>query len=98
MISLGEDDRWPASGWLFSWVVGFLAVNVKQQQLAADIDHVRVGEPGLLELAVFGPEADREMRELLRTSLVAAAEERFPPTMRGREGAMESLEELAKLA
>jgi hypothetical protein len=97
-ISLGTDDRWLASGWLFYWVVGFLAMNVEQQQLAADIDHVRVGDPGLLELEGFGPEADREMRDLLRHRLVAAAEQRFPPTMRGRATAMASLHELAERA
>jgi hypothetical protein len=98
MISLGANERWLVSGWLFYWVVGFLAVNVEQQKLAADIDHVRAGESGLLELGVFGPEADHEMRELLRNRLVAAAEERFPPAMQGRATALELLHELADLA
>jgi hypothetical protein len=98
MISLGGNDRWLVSGWLFYWVVGFLAMNVEQQQLAADIDHVRAGESGLLELGVFGPAADQEMRELIRNRLVAAAEERFPPAMEGRETALELLHELAELA
>jgi hypothetical protein len=98
MISLGGNDRWPASGWLFYWVVGFLAVNVEQQQLAADIDHVRTDESGLLELEVFGPAADQEMRELLRHRLVATAEERFPPAMTGRDTVLELRHELADLA
>ena len=97
-ISLGGNDRWLGSGWLFSWVVGFLAMNVEQQQLAADIDHVRAGQSGLLDLGVFGAEADREMRELLRHRLVAAAEERFPPGMLHRATAMELIHELAELA
>jgi len=98
VISLGGDERWPATGWLFCWVVGFLAMNVEQQQLAADIDHVRADDSGLLELAMFGPEADREMRGLLRTRLVSVAEERFPPAMRGRATALAMLRELARLA
>jgi hypothetical protein len=95
VISLGGNERWPAAGWLFCWVVGFLAMNVEQQQLAADIDRVRADDPGLLELGVFGPEADREMRALLRNRLVPVAEERFPPTMFGRAAALESLRDLA---
>jgi hypothetical protein len=98
VISLGGGERWPATGWLFCWVVGFLAMNVEQQQLAADIDHVRVDDSGLLELARFGPDADREMRGLLRHRLVPVAEERFPPTMLGRAQALELLRELARLA
>jgi hypothetical protein len=97
VISLG-DQRWLATGWLFCWVVGFLAMNVEQQRLAADIDHVRADDSRLLELGKFGPEAVREMRELLRDRLVAVAEERFPPTMRGRSTALALLRELAGLA
>jgi len=98
VISLGGNERWLATGWLFCWVVGFLAMNVEQQQLAADIDHVRADDSGLLELGVFGPEADREMRALLRHRLVPAAEQRFPTTMRGRATALKLLRELARLA
>jgi hypothetical protein len=98
MISLGGNDRWLVSGWLFYWVVGFLAVNVEQQQLATDIDHVRAAESGLLELEVFGPAADQEMRGLIRNGLVAAAEQRFPLAMEGREAALGLLQELAQLA
>jgi hypothetical protein len=98
MISLGGNDRWLVSRWLFYRVVGFLAVNVEQPELAVDIDHVRAGESGLLELAVFGPAADQEMRDLLRNGLVAAAEERFRPAMCGRETALELVHELAELA
>lgn len=98
VISLGGNERWPATGWLFCWVVGFLAMNVEQQQLAADIDQVRADDSGLLELGVFGPEADREMRALLRNRLVAVAEERFPPTMRARAPALALLRELARMA
>jgi hypothetical protein len=98
VISLGGNERWRATGWLFCWVVGFLAMNVEQQQLAADIDQVRADDSGLLELGVFGPEADREMRALLRNRLVPVAEERFPPTMRGRATALDLLRDLAALA
>jgi hypothetical protein len=98
VISLGGDERWPATGWLFRWVVGFLAMNVEQQQLAAGIDRVRAGDPGRLELTTFGPEADREMRGLLRDHLVPAAEKCFPPAMCGRAPALESLRDLAAMA
>jgi hypothetical protein len=98
VISLGDDGQWLATGWLFCWVVGFLAMNVERQQLAADIDHVRVGDSGRLELGVFGPEADREMRGLLRNRLVPEAERCFPPAMRGRATALRLLRELAALA
>ncbi len=98
MISLGGNERWLVSGWLFYWVVGFLAVNVEQQELAAGIDQVRARESGLLELGRFGPAADQEMRKLLRNRLVAAAEDRFPPAMQGRETALGLLHELADLA
>jgi hypothetical protein len=98
VISLGGKARWPATGWLYCWVVGFLAKNVVRQQLAADIDHVRAKDSGLLEFEVFGPEADREMRALLRDRLVPVAEKCFPPTMRGRAPALELLRELAELA
>jgi hypothetical protein len=98
VISLGGNEQWLATGWLYCWVVGFLAMNVEQQQLAADIDQVRAGDSGLLELGVFGPEADEEMRALLRDRLVSVAEKCFPSTMRGRAPAMGLLRELAELA
>jgi hypothetical protein len=98
VISLGSDGRWLATGWLFCWVVGFLAMNVERQQLAADIDHARADDAGLLELETFGPEAGREIRALLRDRLVPVAEERFPVTMCGRTAAMRLLRELAVLA
>jgi len=98
VISLGGTERWPATRWLFCWVVGFLAMNVEQPRLAADIDHVRADDSGLLELGVFGPEADREMRGLLRNRLVPVAEQCFPPALRGRATALRMLRELAELA
>ncbi|MEV6847177.1 hypothetical protein [Actinoplanes sp. NPDC051411] len=98
VISLGGDERWQATGWLFCWVVGFLAMNVEQQRLAADIDHVRADDSGRLDLGMFGSEADGEMRALLRDRLVPVAEERFPPTMCGRATALELLRDLARLA
>jgi hypothetical protein len=97
-ISFGRDERWRATDWLFCWVVGFLAKNVEQQRLAADIDHAGVDGSCLLAFEMFGPEADREMRALLRDRLVPVAEGRFPPEMHGRAMAMRSLRELAVLA
>jgi hypothetical protein len=93
-ISFGN-DRWPMSGWLFSWVVGFLAVNVEQWRLAADIDRVRVGQCGVLDVDVFGSEAAGEMRALLSNRLLGAAAECFPADMRGRAAALRVLGGLA---
>ena len=94
-ISLGPDRRWSAAGWLFAWAVEFLAERVAEPELRASLEEIVNENLGWLGLDDFGPEQEREMRELLRNEAVSAASGTFPVGMTGRESALSLLGELA---
>ncbi|MBU2670513.1 hypothetical protein KOI35_44135 [Actinoplanes bogorensis] len=97
-ISLSPEQRWTASGWLFDWAVEFLAANVTEPGLKAGLEEIVTENLGWLGLGDFGPSAEREMRTLLRTNLLAAADGSLPPDMDGRRSALDLLSELAAAA
>src|SRR4051794_10616309 len=95
-VSLRDGKRWSAAGWLFDWVVQFLADNVEEPGLRSELRQIVDENLGWLGLGDFGGDAERAMRELLRHRLVPAAEAAFAQDMGGREGAIELLRELAR--
>ena len=95
-IAVTPDRRWSAAGWLFDWAVEFLAERVADPDLKAELEEIVAENLGWLGLAEHGPEAEREMRALLRDQLVGAAEAGLPTTMADRAGAIEVLRELAR--
>jgi hypothetical protein len=97
-IAAGRGRHWSAAGWLFDWTVEFLAANVEDGALQAELAEVVEENLGWLGLDDYGSEAGRGMRELLRTRLGTAAAESFPTTMAGRAAALALLEELAAMA
>jgi hypothetical protein len=93
-IAISPDTRWSASGWLFDWVVGFLAERATDANVAGSLREVVEENLGWLGLGDYGPEADRELREVIRTQLLAAAEERLPGTVPNRAAALDLLRDL----
>jgi hypothetical protein len=94
-IAMSADRRWSAAGWLFDWAVEFLAANVTDPQVKQQLREIVTENLGWLGLDDFGAEAEREMRELLRTKVVDVAEQTFDPAMSGRASAVDVLRRLA---
>ena len=95
-IAVTPDRRWSAATWLFDWTVEFLAANVREPDVKASLEEIVTENLGWLELSDYRREVNVELRELLRTRAVAAADETFARTMPDRDGAIDLLRRLAE--
>ena len=91
-IGVAPQRLWSAATLLFEWTAEFLAANVADADLRAEIV---TGNLEWLGLDDYGTEASREMRALLRCGLVPAAGAQFAPDMAGRKEAIALLQALA---
>lgn len=94
-IGVAPQRLWSAATLLFEWTAEFLAANVADADLRAEIDEIVTGNLEWLGLDDYGTEASREMRALLRCGLVPAAGAQFAPDMAGRKEAIALLQALA---
>jgi hypothetical protein len=94
-IAISPDVRWSAAGWLFDWIVEFLADNVADPDVAADLREIVTENLGWLGLDDYGPETRAELRDIMSHQLLAAADESLPQTVPNRPAVIELLEELA---
>ena len=94
-IAVTPDTRWSAATWLFDWIVMFLADHVEEPKLQAALREIVDENLGWLRLSDFGPEAERELRNLLGTRLVGEADSTFSETMPNRADAIAYLQQLA---
>jgi hypothetical protein len=95
VISLGPDDIWSASSWLFNFAVDFLAERVAEPELKAALEEIVKENLGWLDLGEYGPERERELRRLLRSELVGVANATLPDDMGRRADVLENLRALA---
>jgi hypothetical protein len=96
-IEIAPDHRWSSSGWLFDWVVDFLAGEVSDPAVKATMREIVAENLGWLGLDGFDPAVASELRTLIRDRLVPAAEAQLP-AMEGRQAAIEALRDLASRA
>jgi hypothetical protein len=97
-IAISPAVRWSAAGWLFDWAVEFLADNVADPGVAADLREIVTENLGWLDLDDYGPETRAELRDIMQHQLVAAADESLPQTVPNRPAVIELLQELARKA
>jgi hypothetical protein len=97
-IAVTPDNRWSAATWLFDWIVEFLASHVEEPELRSSLKEIVDENLGWLGLSDFGPKAELELRELLRTQLVDEANAKFSTTMARRDDAINYLRQLADAA
>ena len=97
-VSLSPEERWSVAGWLFDWTVEFLAANVSRTSVRTSLKEIVDENLGWLALGDYGPDAERDMRALLRSGVVAAADGAFPADMPGRAHAIDLLEQLSRRA
>ncbi len=57
-VHVSGEQRWSVSGWLFDWVVGFLAEGVTDPGLAAELREIVSENLGWLGLEDFGADAE----------------------------------------
>jgi hypothetical protein len=97
-LSLSSDLRWSAASWLFDWVLGKIARDIKDVELSAAINGV-VGENlGWFSLDELTEEQQSEIQQILRESVMTAADREFPDTMPGRKDALNHLTDLAAMS
>jgi hypothetical protein len=93
-VAVGPEVHWSAAGWLFDWVVEFLADEVADPEVAADLREIVAANLGWLGLDDYGPEAGAQLRKAVRSRLLPAAEERLPETLPSRPEVIALLREL----
>jgi hypothetical protein len=97
-VAIDDHVRWSAAGWLFDWTLNFLADSVSDPRTRDEILEILDENLGWLGLSDFDPPARRELRGLLADRLMAAAAQKLPPTLAGREPAIALLRDLAEKA
>jgi hypothetical protein len=91
LIMVGPDRDWQASGGLFDWTLEFLIPRLSDEKTAEWLRTIVAENLGSLWIPDLPDEAQEEIRELLRTGVVAAAAHELP------SAAVDQLRELVSL-
>lgn len=97
-IAITAGDHWSAAGWLFDWVLEFLAQEIKSEEAASSLREVVNENLGWLDISDFRPEDAEELRQVIAEELLAAANAQLPRSMSGRSDAIALLAELVSKA
>lgn len=97
-IILSEDRMWTAAGWLFDWAVRFLAREVDDPQVAGTLDEVVRENLGIVVLDSLPEPARETILRKLSDDLVPAAQATLAADLPDRQGTVEYLAGLARLA
>lgn len=97
-VAISPEVRWSATGWIFDWVVEYLADQVTDTEVTASLHEIVNENLGWLGLDDHGPAVKKELLTILRTQLVAHAEAKLPYTIPDRPSAIDVLRELADKA
>ncbi|NUT20416.1 MAG: hypothetical protein HOV77_14615 [Hamadaea sp.] len=94
-IEVSPQRRWSAASWLFDWTVGYLADQVTDEKLAAELREIVDENLGWLGLDDYGPDARADLVAILRDRIVPAAAVDLPGTVDDRPAVLALLRELA---
>ncbi len=97
-IALTDGVRWSAAGWLFDWTVRFLAGEVGDPGVAANLQEIVKENLGWVDVGALPPAARTTVLAKLRDDLVASADTQLPATLPERQHVLDHLRELADLA
>ncbi len=97
-IALSPDTRWSAAGWLFDWAVRFIAEQVGDPDVSANLREVVDENLGWVDVAGLPSAARHAVVEGLRNDLVPAAERQLPSTLPERERVLDHVRDLSALA
>jgi hypothetical protein len=97
-IALSRDTRWSGAGWLFDWVLRFVAREAGDERTAANIQEIMDENLGWFDLATLPAETRGIVAEKLGGELVVTAEATLPGTLPERERVLELLRDLSEMA
>jgi hypothetical protein len=97
-IALSHDTRWSGAGWLFDWVLRFVAREAGDERISADLQEIMEENLGWFDLTTLPVEIRRVVTEKLGYELVDAAETTLPGTLPERQRVLELLRDLSEMA
>lgn len=97
-IVVSPDARWSAAGWLFDWAVRFIAQQVGDPDVSANLQEVIDENLGWVDLTALPADARRTVVEKLKNELVPVAEAHLPATLPERQRVLDHLRDLSELA
>lgn len=93
-----EGQLWTAASWLFDWVVREVASELSDRELAARLQDIADNNLGWLGLAEFTDEQTKQILEVIRSSLLPAAQRGLPQEIKDRDRALEHIQTLVDLS
>jgi len=96
-IFVTSNQLWSSAGWLFDWVVRYIASTVRDEQLSAQLQEIVDVNLGMLVLEDFS-QTDRHAILAALRSLPAAARTQLPSSLPGREEVLALLDSLVEMA